>query len=92
MRLFLPRKLSKSNFPSNFDINTKEKCASGTERHNVNIFNINGSFLNHVEPYSSFLQQNRSTPIAATAFHPHLMMLACSSLSNTHINIFTCQQ
>lgn len=65
---------------------------SGTERHNVNVFNVNGSLLNSIEPYSSFLHQNRSSPIAATAFHPHRMMLACSSLHNSHINLFTCQQ
>ena len=64
----------------------------GTERHNVNVFNVNGTFLNSIEPYSSFLQQNRSSPIAAAAFHPHRMMLACASLNNSHINLFTCHQ
>lgn len=65
--------------------------ATGTERHNVNVFNLNGAFLNTLEPYSSFLHHNRSTPIAATAFHPHRMMLACSALNSNHINLFTCQ-
>jgi len=63
----------------------------GTERHNVNVFNLNGAFLNTLEPYAGFLQQTRSTPIAATAFHPHRMMLACSALNSSHVNLFTCQ-
>ncbi|MCJ1469945.1 hypothetical protein MMC07_008589 [Pseudocyphellaria aurata] len=66
--------------------------ATGTERHNVNVFNVNGTLINSIEPYSSFLHPNRSSAIAATAFHPHRMMLACSSLSNSHVNLFTCQQ
>ena len=64
---------------------------SGTERHTVNMYNVNGSFLSSVEPYSSFLQQHRSSPIAVTAFHPHRMMLACAGLGNTHVNLFGCQ-
>ena len=66
--------------------------SSGTERHNVNVFNINSAFLNTIEPYSSFLHNSRSAPIAATAFHPHHLMLACSALNNSHVNIFTCQK
>ena len=62
----------------------------GSERHSVNFYNVNGTFLNNVEPYSRFLQHNRSTPIATTAFHPHRMMLACSALNNNHVNVFTC--
>ena len=65
--------------------------ATGSDRHDVSFFNVNGAFLNTVEPYSSFLQHNRSTPIASTAFHPHRMMLACSALNDAHINLFTCQ-
>ncbi|MCJ1349391.1 hypothetical protein MMC31_007631 [Peltigera leucophlebia] len=64
--------------------------AAGTERHNVHIFNVNGAPLNVIEPYSGFLQQNRSSPIAATAFHPHRMMMACAVLNNSHINLYTC--
>ncbi|SLM34846.1 torc1 growth control complex subunit kog1 [Lasallia pustulata] len=64
--------------------------ATGSERHSVHFYNVNGTFLNSVEPYARFLQHNRSTPIASTAFHPHRMMLACAALSNNHINVFTC--
>ncbi|KAI9833336.1 MAG: hypothetical protein M1819_003731 [Sarea resinae] len=65
--------------------------ATGSERHAVKVFNVNGAFLSSFEPYSSFLQQHRSSPISATAFHPHRMMLACSALNDNHINIFTCE-
>lgn len=63
---------------------------SGSERHNVKIFNLDGTFLSSFEPYSSFLQQSRSAPISATAFHPHRMMLACAALHDNHINLFSC--
>ncbi|KAF2452426.1 raptor N-terminal caspase like domain-containing protein [Lineolata rhizophorae] len=66
--------------------------ATGTERHNVKVFNMNGGFLSSFEPYSSFLGQSRSSPIAATAFHPHHMMLAGSALYDSHINIYACQE
>ncbi|KAI9787257.1 MAG: hypothetical protein M1835_002832 [Candelina submexicana] len=65
--------------------------ATGSERHSVKVFNVNGGFLSSFEPYSSFLQQNRSAPIAATAFHPHRMMLACAALNDNHINLFACE-
>jgi len=63
----------------------------GSEKHKINVFNVNGAFLNSIEPYSSFLQHNRSNPISTTAFHPHRMMLACSALHDNHINLFTCE-
>ena len=62
----------------------------GTERHNINIYNVNGTFLNTLEPYSSFLHSVRGTPIAATAFHPHRMMLACAAVGGSHVNLFGC--
>ncbi|OCK92917.1 uncharacterized protein K441DRAFT_662591 [Cenococcum geophilum 1.58] len=66
--------------------------ATGSERHTVKIFNLNnGVHLSSFEPYSSFLHQSRSSPIATTAFHPHRMMIAGAALHDTHINIFTCQ-
>ncbi|KAH0543073.1 hypothetical protein FGG08_002586 [Glutinoglossum americanum] len=65
--------------------------ATGSGHHNVKIFNVNGGFLSSLEPYSSFLQQNRSSPISTTTFHPHRMMLACSALHDNHINLFTCE-
>lgn len=66
-----------------------DDATSGSERHKINVFNVNGAFLNSLEPYSSFL--HRSTPISSTAFHPHRMMLACSALHDNHINLFTCE-
>ena len=65
--------------------------ATGTERHNINLFNVNGAFLNTLQPYSSFLHNTRSTPIAATAFHPHRMMLACAAKDSNHVNLFACK-
>ena len=65
--------------------------ATGTERHNINLFNVNGAFLNTLQPYASFLHNTRSTPIAATAFHPHRMMLACAAKDSNHVNLFACK-
>ncbi|KAI9805343.1 MAG: hypothetical protein M1833_005796 [Piccolia ochrophora] len=62
----------------------------GTGQHAIKVFNTNGKQLSRFEPYSSFLHQNRSAPIAATSFHPHRMMLACSALNDNHVNVFTC--
>lgn len=51
--------------------------------------------LSTIEPFSNFLHTNvlsshRPTPIAATAFHPHRMMLACSTLTDGHVSLFKC--
>ncbi|KAI0808871.1 raptor N-terminal caspase like domain-containing protein [Xylaria sp. FL0064] len=62
----------------------------GTSAHTVKVFNLEGRQLSQMEPYSSFLQQNRSSPIAATAFHPHRMILGCAARGDHHINLFTC--
>ncbi|KAK5626870.1 hypothetical protein RRF57_002585 [Xylaria bambusicola] len=62
----------------------------GTSAHTVKVFNLEGRELSRIEPYSSFLQQNRSSPIAATAFHPHRMILGCAARGDHHINLFTC--
>jgi len=53
---------------------------------------MDGTFLSSFEPYSNsnFLQHSRGAPIAATAFHPHRMMLACAASSDNHINLFSC--
>lgn len=65
---------------------------SGTERHTIKLFNTNDSHLiSTFEPYSGFLQQNRSAAISTTAFHPHRMMIAGAALQDTHINIMACQ-
>ncbi|KAH8662333.1 WD repeat domain-containing protein mip1 [Xylariales sp. PMI_506] len=64
----------------------------GTSAHTVKVFNFDGRELSRMEPYSSFLQQNRSAPIATTAFHPHRMILGCAARGDHHINLFTCSQ
>ncbi|KAF2090069.1 hypothetical protein K490DRAFT_35866 [Saccharata proteae CBS 121410] len=67
--------------------------ATGSERHNIKLFNLNtGGFLSAFEPYSGFLQHSRSTPISATTFHPHRMMIAGAALNDTHINIYECNE
>ncbi|KAI3327065.1 raptor N-terminal caspase like domain-containing protein [Xylariaceae sp. AK1471] len=62
----------------------------GTSAHTVKVFNFDGHELSRMEPYSSFLQQSRGAPIAATAFHPHRMILGCAARGDHHINLFTC--
>lgn len=65
--------------------------AIGSDRHDVKTFNVNGAFLSSFEPYSSWaLNTNRHTPIAATAYHPHRMLLACAALNDNHVNLLTC--
>ncbi|KAB8356410.1 hypothetical protein FH972_023993 [Carpinus fangiana] len=66
--------------------------ATGSERHNVKVHNMHGDFLSSFEPYASFLQQNRSSPIATTAFHPHRLMLACAAINDSHVNLFSCAE
>ena len=63
--------------------------AAGSEKHAVSVYNTSGKFLSTCEPLSSFLHQSRSSPISATAFHPHRMMLACAALNDPHINIYS---
>lgn len=43
-----------------------------------------------MEPYSSFLGQNRGSPISATSFHPHRMVMGAAARGDHHINLFTC--
>ncbi|KAI1505017.1 raptor N-terminal caspase like domain-containing protein [Biscogniauxia marginata] len=62
----------------------------GTSAHTVKVFNFDGHELSRMEPYSSFLQQNRGAPISATAFHPHRMILGCAARGDHHLNLFTC--
>ncbi|KAL6361565.1 hypothetical protein LRP88_05035 [Fusarium phalaenopsidis] len=66
--------------------------AVGTSAHAVKVFNLDGHELSNVEPYSSFLQQSRSSPISATAFHPHRPILGCAAKGDHHINLFTCEK
>jgi regulator-associated protein of mTOR len=66
--------------------------AVGTSSHTVKVFNFDGNELSRLEPYSSFLQQNRGSPISATAFHPHQPILACAARGDHHVNLFTCEK
>ncbi|KAH7078588.1 WD repeat-containing protein-like protein mip1 [Paraphoma chrysanthemicola] len=66
--------------------------ATGTQKHRVKIFNINtGKPVSYFEPYSGFLR-DRSAPIAATAFHPHRLMIAAAAMYDNHVNIFACHE
>jgi regulatory associated protein of mTOR len=65
---------------------------SGTAHHTVKVFNFEGIPLSTFEPYSGFLHANRTAPIAATAFHPHHMVLAAASRADNHVNLFTCEE
>ncbi|KAN0068879.1 Raptor N-terminal CASPase like domain containing protein [Elaphomyces granulatus] len=62
----------------------------GTNRHEVKTFNVDGTFLSSIEPYTGFLHHNRSSPISSTAFHPHRTLLACAALHDNHINLVAC--
>ncbi|OIW30816.1 hypothetical protein CONLIGDRAFT_700427 [Coniochaeta ligniaria NRRL 30616] len=64
--------------------------AVGTSHHAVKVYNFDGCELSRVEPYYSFLNQTKGTPIASTAFHPHRMMLGCAAKGDYHINLFKC--
>ncbi|KAI6778211.1 WD repeat-containing protein-like protein [Emericellopsis cladophorae] len=66
--------------------------AVGTSAHAVKVFNLDGMELSRLEPYSSFLQQSRGSPISSTAFHPHRPILGCAARGDHHINLFTCDQ
>ncbi|KAK0613112.1 raptor N-terminal caspase like domain-containing protein [Bombardia bombarda] len=64
--------------------------AVGTSAHLVKIFDLDGHELSRLQPYSSFLQGRKSTPIVSTAFHPHQMVLGCAARGDRHLNVFTC--
>lgn len=63
---------------------------SGTSAHLVKVFDFDGHELSRIEPYSSFLQGHKGTPISATAFHPHRMVLGCAARGDYHVNLFAC--
>ena len=56
----------------------------------IRVFNFEGKLLSDFEPYSGFLHAHRNASIAATAFHPHHMILAASSRGDNHVNLFKC--
>ncbi|KAI5801373.1 raptor N-terminal caspase like domain-containing protein [Peziza echinospora] len=67
--------------------------ATGSVHHDIKVWNMNAPTmepLSTFRPYSSFLHQNRSSPITALTFHPHRMALACSGIGDNHINMFHC--
>ncbi|KAF2220211.1 raptor N-terminal caspase like domain-containing protein [Elsinoe ampelina] len=77
--------------------------ATGTSHNALRVFsttNIGSDIkesskpITTIEPGASNLlsgsTHNRATPITATAFHPHRMMLACSVLGEGQVNIFKC--
>ncbi|KAA8914605.1 raptor N-terminal caspase like domain-containing protein [Sphaerosporella brunnea] len=67
---------------------------SGSTYHDVKLWNMNAydftEPLTTIKPHTSFLQQNRSSPVTGLAFHPHRMMLACSGAGDNHISLFCC--
>jgi regulator-associated protein of mTOR len=66
--------------------------AVGTQRHQVKLFNINdGSPVSTWEPYSGFLR-DRSQPVAATAFHPHRLLLAASAAHTNFVSMNACSE
>ncbi|KAK4229559.1 raptor N-terminal caspase like domain-containing protein [Podospora fimiseda] len=64
--------------------------AVGTSAHLVKVFDFDGHELSRAEPYSSFLQGHKATPITTTAFHPHRMLLGCAARGDNTFNIFGC--
>ncbi|KAF8421332.1 hypothetical protein BGX38DRAFT_1240294, partial [Terfezia claveryi] len=66
--------------------------ATGSVHHDIKVWNMNSPVIEPLStsPYSSFLHQNRSSPITALTFHPHRMMLACAGIGDNHINMFNC--
>ncbi|KAF2643093.1 WD repeat-containing protein-like protein mip1 [Massarina eburnea CBS 473.64] len=64
--------------------------AVGTQRHQVKLFNVNtGKLVSQWEPYSGFLR-DRSSPVTATAFHPHRLLLAASALHTNFVSVHSC--
>ncbi|WEW60552.1 Target of rapamycin complex 1 subunit kog1 [Emydomyces testavorans] len=62
----------------------------GTNRHEVKTFNVDGRYLSSFEPRGSFLHHSRTSPVVSTAFHPHRMVLACSTLYDNYVNLVSC--
>lgn len=64
---------------------------SGTSAHLVKIFDLDGHEITRLDPYSSFLPgHKKGTPIAATAFHPHRMVLGCAARGDNYVSIYSC--
>lgn len=70
--------------------------AVGTDRHEIKSFNTTGDSLGIFEPLPSRLAQvvggslagrSHQSPIVATAYHPHKMLLACAALGDGHVSL-----
>ncbi|KAF2839080.1 WD-repeat protein mip1 [Patellaria atrata CBS 101060] len=60
--------------------------ATGSNKRTVKVWNTNGTFLSSFEPWSGFLRS--LTPVAASAFHPHRLMVAGAAVGDGHVNVF----
>ncbi|KAL8913559.1 MAG: hypothetical protein Q9171_001642 [Xanthocarpia ochracea] len=72
--------------------------AAGTSTHSLNLFNMNGTPLNVLNPtipspyaVTHFLQSHRHTPMASAAFHPHRMVLAGGAVGSGWSNVWRCR-
>ncbi|KAL2158375.1 hypothetical protein VTH06DRAFT_4423 [Thermothelomyces fergusii] len=63
--------------------------AIGTSAHLVKVFDFDGHEITRLEPYSGFLG-HKAAPLAATAFHPHRMLLGCAARGDNHVSLYTC--
>ncbi|KAJ9645640.1 Target of rapamycin complex 1 subunit kog1 [Knufia peltigerae] len=72
--------------------------AVGTDRHEVRTYNTNGDALGVFEPLPSRLERvvggslagrGSQSPIVATAYHPHRMLLACAALGDGHVSLMS---
>ncbi len=72
--------------------------AVGTDKHEVRTYNTNGDALGVFEPLPSRLAQvvggslagrGSQSPIVATAYHPHRMLLACAALGDGHVSLMS---
>lgn len=63
--------------------------ATGSDTHALTVFNVNGTAINTIRPYSPLLG-GKSSPIACSAFHPHKMQLATGSLGYGNVEVFSC--
>lgn len=63
---------------------------SGSDTHALTLFNVTGTTINTIRPYSPLLTTAKSSPIACAAFHPHQMQLAVGSMGHGNVEVFTC--
>lgn len=63
--------------------------ASGTSKHKVRVFNTDCDVLSTIDPLAVLRQQQRSTPMATVAFHPHRMILACAATNDYFVSLYS---